>query len=378
MPCYLPIPYIKNIASLQVMNPTTIDTLRQALPDFPRSMPNLRSLEFGSYPGLYWDRSVDPFKSLASTIRRINLAHVPLYPSILRLKSLTELTYTNPQFDLSLATLLDLLEENPSLERMTLAICFKHPSLHSSRRRTPVENRLEYLSIRYQNATDGRALISNIALRRGAHLNLVNSAGGKGLNDVLSFVPAVSLSNLRSPTSIEYRSFVRDIQLFGTNGGFSLRGTSICDSGTPFMELPLLPLTKVREFRLMHRTPEEMSRTKVDPQVFPPSHFPALETLAVDCETSVSHLLSALFSSPSSLPSLNTLAFLNCNLDEDFMEELTQYASNRKETTSAWLHRVVIVNPDGVFPRIDSIRTLGGHVPVVDVRVGTELPKDLT
>jgi hypothetical protein len=60
------------------------------------------------------------------------------------------------------------------------------------------------------------------------------------------------------------------------------------------------------------------------------------------------------------------------------MGELTQYAVERRDTTSAWLHRVVIINSDGMFPPISSIRKLGEHVPVVDVKVGKELPRDLT
>ena len=65
---------------------------------------------------------------------------------------------------------------------------------------------------------------------------------------------------------------------------------------------------------------------------------------------------------------------MDCNLTEDFMEELTQYASKRKDTMSAWLYKVVIVHPDGVFPSITAIHKLGKRVPVVDVRIGTKLP----
>jgi len=60
------------------------------------------------------------------------------------------------------------------------------------------------------------------------------------------------------------------------------------------------------------------------------------------------------------------------------MEDLTRFSSDRKSTTSAWLHRVVIIDQDGEFPSAASIRALGRHVPVVDVRFGTELPTDLT
>jgi len=57
---------------------------------------------------------------------------------------------------------------------------------------------------------------------------------------------------------------------------------------------------------------------------------------------------------------------------------LTQFASDRKNTNSARLHRVVIVHWQGKFPSIASIRRLKKHVPVVDVRISTGLPADLT
>ena len=60
------------------------------------------------------------------------------------------------------------------------------------------------------------------------------------------------------------------------------------------------------------------------------------------------------------------------------MKELKRYASDRKGTTSAPLHRVVIVNSDGTFPRVSSIHELGKYVPVIDVRLGAELPRDLS
>ena len=376
-PCYLPTSYIQNIVSLRVGRSTTVDTLREAFPGFPRSMPNLQSLEFSSVHGAEWDLSVDPFESLTSTIRRVYFTAVPLYPSILRLRSLTELTYLNLKFDLHLDTLLDFLEESPSLESVTLAVYFREASFRSSRRGTPIQNRLRYLAIRYRDVMDGRALISSIALGRGACLNILHGTAGTGLNDMLSGVSTAHLSNLCSPTFMEYRSFARVIQLLGPNGRFSFKAFFVRDSEAVFTEFPLLPLANIREVHLMHRTPKDISQNAVHPQVFPSSGFPALETLTVDCETGVLQLLSALFSNPSCTPLLKTLAFLNCNLGEEFMEELMHYASKRKETTSAWLHRVVIVNPDGVFPKIDSIRKLCEYVPIIDVKVGMELPKDL-
>jgi hypothetical protein len=217
---------------------------------------------------------------------------------------------------------------------------------------------------------------SGIALRKGAHLHITSAIAGGRLNDILSGVSTTHLLNLRSPTSIKYRSYPRNIQLFGPNGQFLFQMAFNIGRAVPFVEFPLLPLTRVRRLRLIHRL-SEGTQCPLNPLVFDQSPFPALETLAVDCETDVSRLLSTLFSNPSSPPSLQTIAFMDCDLTEDFMEELTQYASKRKATTSAWLYKVVIVHPGGIFPSIAAIRKLGEHVPVVDVRVHTELPRGL-
>lgn len=59
------------------------------------------------------------------------------------------------------------------------------------------------------------------------------------------------------------------------------------------------------------------------------------------------------------------------------MQELKKYSSDRKETTSARLHRIVIVDSKGELPPFPLIDNLGKYVPIVDVRVGKELPPDL-
>jgi len=120
-----------------------------------------------------------------------------------------------------------------------------------------------------------------------------------------------------------------------------------------------------------------MDSKPLNPLVIRPSFFPALETLAVDYGANMSCLLFALFSNPSSSPSLKTLAFLDCNLTDGFLEELARFASGRKNTPSAPLHRVVIVDSEGNRPGIASVDALEKHVPVVDIRMGEELPKVL-
>ena len=53
------------------------------------------------------------------------------------------------------------------------------------------------------------------------------------------------------------------------------------------------------------------------------------------------------------------------------MKELTQFVFIRKNTsTSARLHRVLIVHWEGRFPSVGSIQRLRNHVKIVDVRAG--------
>ena len=370
-------PYTQNIRTLRFNGLTTIEELTQMLPGFPQSTPSLRSLRLSFGARVVWDQSVDPFESLTPTLRRLEWVDIPLYPSVLRLKSLTVFNYIRVGLELPLDALLDFLEENHSLKSVTLGITFRDDSLRRSRRRAPIKSQLRDLSIHCLGKTmDGRALISGIGLQKGAHLQISCRTGAK-LDDILSGVSFTHLSNLRSPTCMEYQSYARVMRLAGPNGQLSAQNVHTVSGDVPFVEFPLLSLSLIQEFRLIHRAPRDENYTP-NPIVFDQSFFPALQILAVNCQTSASHLLSALFSTPSSPPSLEILAFLNCDLDEVFMEELTRYASDRKGTTSAQLRRVTIINSGGVFPSVASIRKLEEHVPVVDLKVGRGLPKGLS
>ena len=114
------------------------------------------------------------------------------------------------------------------------------------------------------------------------------------------------------------------------------------------------------------------------PILFYPSYFPALELLTVGY-TDVLDTLSALLSNSPPSPSLKTIGFLDCDLSEDFMKELTRFASERQNIPpSTWLHRVQIIHSDGVFPSAASIRRLREYVKVVEVRMEDGFSKDLT
>ena len=226
---------------------------------------------------------------------------------------------------------------------------------------------------------DGQVLISGIALSKGAELGFFchpfNNIGVT-VNDVLSGISTNHLSNLQSPTFMEYQARMRVIRLHGPNGSATFIGHSPSES--PFVEFPRLPLTNIRRLHLDIRSWHSLQPPPGPAVVHHLSFFPALEMLIIDCDTNLLRLLSPLFSNPLSSPTLKTLAFLSYIITEEFMEELTWFASDRKNTTSAWLHRVVILNWQGKFPSTASIRKLLEYVPVVDVQATEELPTDLT
>ena len=152
--------------------------------------------------------------------------------------------------------------------------------------------------------------------------------------------------------------------------------------------MPGVPLT--RNITLNAHNPAGFRHTDHPPSLLPPgpevahrlASFPALETFAIECDiqhnNDVSDAFSPLMSNPSAYPSLKPLAFLNCVITDEFMKGLTRFASRRKETASAGLHRVVIAHGLGRFPNVANIQALERNVPVVEVRYGNELPTDLT
>jgi hypothetical protein len=358
---------IQNAKALHFSGVGIAKQLIRRLPNFTQSMPNLRSLTLdeGGAEYIGSESPIDPFESLDPALKHLKLVGGRLYPSLRRLSALTELSLS--YLLLRLDTILDVLEHNPSLKKATLNVTISERPSHSPRHRAAVVDQLQHLSITCHTAEEGNALLSNIPLRRGAHLEIITNTT-VDLKDILFGIPTAQFPNLSSPISMEHQTLPRKSRLLGPNGSFCFQKLSFFED--PFVDFPLLPLTNIRELHLKHRNsgwvPLDLS------------FFPALETLAADCDSLMSQcLLSTLRSNPSFPPSLKTLAFLNCALPQDFMKALTQFASDRKNTTSARLHRVVIVDTEKNLPRAAWINALNEHVPVVDARVGDQLPEDL-
>ena len=358
------LPYVQNIVSLSCVGFLSMEQLTQTLPYFPKSTPSLRSLSLASGSGQAdWSHPVDPFDfSTHTALSELSLSYVPLFPSILSLRTLTKLSLFDDDFQLPLDTLLNFFGENRSLESATLAIKFVEPPLSRSQRQTPIKNELKHLSIGSNDTTTIRALISSIALQKGGTLE-IDSGNSAGLTHIFSGVSKNKLSILSSPTFMEYRHSQTSIRLLGPNGSFSYG--SYTNSETPFDEFPILQLSSIRELRLQCHGPRTLTSFRL-------SFFPSLEILAINGCSSES-FLSPVLPDPASSPSLRTLAFMDCDIAEDFLAHLAQIALYREK-----LRRVVIIDSNGQFPPAASIQRLRECVPVVEVLEGKEFPKDLS
>ena len=364
-------PYFQNTETLRIIDPSAIEDLF-LFSQHP--MTKLRSLTLlGSRVDR--NRSIDPFQSSTYTLRYLELLQVPLYSSLLNLTTLTELNISDSRWNLHLDTFLDFLEGNSALTSAKLYIEFIEPSLRNSRPRTPIRNRLQYLRISCCDAMDGQALISGVALSKGAELELHcfgDLHAPVGVGDILSGIPTTHLSNLQSPTFMQYCGCPMTVKLHGPNGAASFHTSS--DSFIPFVEFPLLPLVDIQRFHLDTYVPPQPYS---GPSALHLSSFTALETFIMYHTDFMS--LSVFLPNPAT-SRLKTVAFFNCLLSEEFMEALAQFASDRKNTTLTRLQRVVIVqerHQSEMFPSIASIRKLERHIPLVDVRIATELPRDL-
>ncbi|KAF9777649.1 hypothetical protein BJ322DRAFT_1095925 [Thelephora terrestris] len=145
-------PYFRNVRTLSIHSISSIEEFADTFPAFPRSMPNLRSLvlgqlldEDGFQIGSNSIFSVDPFGPFIPPLEHLLLRDIPLYPSLRGLKTLTEIYIEYCELDFHLNTLLDFLEANHSLERVTLDIQFAESSILSPPHKT-IRNQLRYLS----------------------------------------------------------------------------------------------------------------------------------------------------------------------------------------------------------------------------------------
>ena len=128
-------------------------------------------------------------------------------------------------------------------------IRFIEPSLRVSHHQAPIKNQSQHLRIVCDDAVNGQALTSGIALPKGAKLEFTCQGGRRvAMTDILSSISTTHLSNLSSPTFMQYRVYLRVIELRGPNGTTSF--VSYSGPDVPSIEFPQLPLANIRRFHL--------------------------------------------------------------------------------------------------------------------------------
>jgi len=292
-------PHIGSIETLHAEGFSTLGELNRALPDFPRSTPDIQSLTLAKSGQVSQAESAEPFESSAHTLRHLTLRNIPLYPSFLRLRTLTQFSLTNYDLNLPLDSLLKFLKENPSLGDVHSDFRFAGLGFRCSENQEPIKTCIRSSRVSSHNPTDTEAFISRLALPRGAHLDICSYNENVGLNLILSDNSVTHLRNLSSPVFMNYIDDHGDIsiQLQGSDGSFHFRG--FANPLGRFAELALFPLRSIQELYLKYR----MYKLSV-PGILFPSYFPSLETLAIDGCPRLSHLLSIFFSDPASNPDI--------------------------------------------------------------------------
>jgi hypothetical protein len=93
-------PYVRNTEVVSVDYALAIE-LKKIHPNFPQSMPSLRLLTLMTLVSdSDRDRSTDPFESFAPILKCLSLEDIPLYPLLRKIRTLTELSLYDYQFNL--------------------------------------------------------------------------------------------------------------------------------------------------------------------------------------------------------------------------------------------------------------------------------------
>jgi len=368
-------PHVSRISHLSLTGYSSIEEAA----DIPASpMPNLTSLELEqtTQPAKSFPSNETPAPPLfqnVSKLKSLRLTRIPLYPAVFSITSLVELKLVGYTTPFHFGKFIRFLRSNPDLEVIVLDIQFVEGPAWIFPARVLSLARLRQLSFTCARAIDSKGLISSISFPRGVFLELFSSQANPD-TDFRLFLPSppTKVRELLNPiTTIKYHNTGctggREVHLSGNDSHFSLR----C-SNTSFnldSVFSLFNTTAVREFHAMdHPCRESLSR--------PLSRLPALEALVlVDNVTYFPiHSLDFLAEEPVLCPSLKTIALFDCDLVPWITRELEEVVTKRKNSTAAWLHRVVIFRRDGKLPDYKLLQRLRQFIPRVDVRIDEDLP----
>jgi len=368
------LPHTSRIDSLRLVGFTSTEAVTDELPGFFDSpIPNLTSLELQqtTEPAeLFPSREalVPPVLQNTTRLVSLRLTRTPLYPTLFKISSLRELKvlgYTNP-FDFG--TFIGFLDSNLDLEYVILDVQFITDTVKTARRRKVSLSRLRHLSITCFEAIDSKGLLSCISLPRGVNVEVIYTKMGRSV-ELEPFLPSppTPIQELLAPiTTVKTQMTPQEFLLSGNGSGFTsrsqggIRGWSLLFSTTLVRELyvDLYPYTSTDA-----GVPNLMKR------------LPALEILAISRADVFSiGLFSTLTEKPVVCPALKTIAFFDCDIDSDTVEVLGEALTRRRDSTAAWVYRVVIVSSTGTTPDYTSIQQLQKSVPSVYIRTDNKLP----
>jgi hypothetical protein len=373
------LPYASRIAHLSLTECSSIEAVAKLIPSFFAStMHALTSLELQQTaeplePELFPSDELiaSPISWELPNLKSLRLTRTPLYPALIRITSLVELKLVGYTTLFRFWKLIWLMRSNPNLELIVLDLQFAEAPTRIFLAGVVSLCHLRQLSFTCASAIDAKGLISSISFPRGVFLE-VSCPQADQHADLRSFLPSppTRIQELLTPiTTIKYQNAPssREFHLSGNNSLFSFRRQNVPFNLDP--EFFLFTTTSVREFH-----------AKVSPSreaLFRPlSRLPALETLVLlDVASFPPHSLDFLAEEPVLCPSLKTIAFFDCDLGSRTIGELEEIVARRKNSTAAWLHRVVIVRRVGKLPDHKLIRRLRQSVPRVDARIDEELPE---
>ena len=370
------LPHISRASHISLMGYSSVEKVADSLPGFFASpMPNLTSLELEQTegPAESFPSNETPAPQLFQNISKITSLHltrIPLYVAVLSITSLVQLKLVGYTVPFDFGRFIGFLCSNLALELVILDFRFSEDSVSIAPERIASLPQLRSLAFTCGSATDARRLISCMSLPRGARIEIQGSYYNPCAN-LASFLPCPlePIQQLLTPiTAIKDQTSPRWLRMFGSDGLLSFRSRH-----TPsemFDEFNLFVTGAVREFHVnIHRSDFGdglLSR--------PLERLPALEVLVLSGMSLSPGSLSVLAKEPVLCPSLKTIAFFDYGVTNCVISELEKVLVERRNSSAARLHRVVIVNNTRPLPVLQSIHWLRRFIPRVDVGVGDELP----
>ena len=363
------LPHTSRIAHLSLTGCSSIETVANAVPTFfTCAMDSLISLELqqNSRPVEVFPSGAPPAPSISwnlSKLVSLSLNQTPLYPALANITSLVELNLAGYTTPFHFWKVIGFLKSNPNLQSIALDIQFVERPLWLWSTSLSLPH-LRHLSFTCTNPTDARVLISSVHFSRGISLEVVGSQVNPH-RELYLFLPTPStpIQNMLGPiTTIKYQNNPGAIQFYGHDSYLSFRCPYL---PIGYSEFSLFTVTSVREFHL--------KTTSCNDLAWPLSQLPALETLVL-IDVTAFQSFNFLTQEPVLCPSLKTIAFFDCHLNSSTSVDLEVAVARRKNSTAAWLHRIVIVRKTGTLPDHTLIHRLRKSVPCVDARIDEKLP----